>query len=72
MKNKDKDYRNMTFQEAVEWVQKNVLPYDDVRKRVRSRQVAYLLYNAVADASKYAHFLEQKIKELENANEKIS
>lgn len=64
MKTKEKDHRNMPLTEVIDWVNKNCT-MDDVRKRLKSRSVAYILACHLKEAVKYISELEERIKELE-------
>jgi len=57
----NKDYRNMGITEAVQWTRKNCM-FEDVRMRIASRQVAYVLLNELANAGRYIQELEAKLK----------
>lgn len=60
-----KDYRTLTLEETVQWVHDNC-SFDDVRKRLKSRSVAYILAYKLSEAVEYIQHLELRIKELEN------
>lgn len=60
----NKDYRNITLEDAVQWTVKNCM-MDDVRKRLMSRAVAYVL----AAQLKYASEL---IVDLVAENERLN
>ena len=58
---KDKDYRDISLQEVVDWVSKNCL-MEDVRKRLKSRSVAYILACHLKEAVSYIAVLEKELK----------
>lgn len=58
----EKDYRTMTFEQATIWVTDNCR-FEDVRKRIRSRQVAWLLYTALQKLIEYCKKIENELKE---------
>jgi hypothetical protein len=62
---KNQDYRTLTLEEAVNWTKEKCL-LDDVRMRMKSRSVAFILFHSLCDAVQYISHLEAKIKELEN------
>jgi len=62
-KDKNRDYRTMTLPHVVEWVEKNCL-LDDVRKRLKSRSVAYILACHLKEAVSYISHLEAELKQL--------
>jgi hypothetical protein len=62
--NKEKDYRSITIGEAMDWVAKNCV-HDDVRKRLKSRAVAWRIGTHLLIAINYVADLEKRITELE-------
>ena len=58
-----KDHKNITILEALDWTEKNCM-FDDVRKRMRSRAVAYRLYEALKKAVGRIQELEQELKDV--------
>lgn len=58
-----KDYRTLSFEQVVDWVIKNC-QYDDVRIRIQSRSVAWILFTKLKEATNYINTLESTIKEL--------
>ncbi len=61
----NKDYRTLTLEEAVQWVH-DKCKLEDVRMRMKSRSVAYILICKLSEAVQYIAVLEAKVKELEN------
>jgi hypothetical protein len=62
--NKEKDYRSITINEATDWVDKNCV-HDEVRKRLKSRAVAWRIGTHLLIAINYVADLEKRIVELE-------
>lgn len=60
-----KDYRTLTIEEAVQWVHEKC-NLEDVRMRMKSRSVAYILTCKLSEAVQYIQHLETIIAELEN------
>lgn len=60
-----KDYRKLTIEEAVQWVHEKC-KLDDVRMRMKSRSVAFILTCNLSEAVQYIQHLEARIAELEN------
>ena len=56
----DKDHSHISYKEAVDWTIKNC-SYNDVRKRLRSRAVAWTLLHRINE-------LETKLTLLESSN----
>jgi uncharacterized small protein (DUF1192 family) len=61
---KEKDYRSITIDEAMAWVDKNCF-HEDVRKRLKSRAVAWRIGTHLLIAINYVADLEKRIAELE-------
>jgi len=57
------DHRNITIHEAVAWTDKNCT-LDDVRKRLRSRSVAFILLKHLRESVIYINTLENELTEL--------
>ena len=62
--NKEKDHRSITIDEAMAWVDKNCF-HEDVRKRLKSRAVAWRIGTHLLIAINYVADLEKRIVELE-------
>jgi hypothetical protein len=62
--NKEKDYRSITIDEAMDWVDKNC-GHDDVRKQLKSRAVAWRIGTHLLIAINYVADLEKRVVELE-------
>ena len=60
----EKDYRSITIDEAMEWVDKNCVS-EDARKRLKSRAVAWRIGTHLLIAINYVADLEKRITELE-------
>jgi hypothetical protein len=58
-------YRSITIDEAMEWVDKNCF-HEDVRKRLKSRAVAWRIGTHLLIAINYVADLEKRIVELES------
>lgn len=59
-KKQNKDYRNMSFEDAVHWTNKHC-QMEDVRMRIASRQVAYIFFNEIIKAGRYIQDLEERL-----------
>lgn len=69
-KKQDKDYRDITINEAMQWIDKQC-QYEDVRKRLMSRAVAYKVGTYLLIAMNKIAELEAELRELkgeEDAN----
>ena len=60
----EKDYRSITIDEAMAWVDKNCF-YEDARKQLKSRAVAWRIGTHLLIAINYVADLEKRITELE-------
>ena len=60
----EKDYRSITIDEAMAWVDEYCF-YEDVRKRLKSRAVAWRIGTHLLIAINYVADLEKRITELE-------
>ena len=60
----EKDFSQTTLEESISWTEKNCR-FADVRKRIKSRSVAWMLLKHLKEAIIYINQLEIKIKELE-------
>ena len=60
----EKDYRSITIDEAMEWVDKNCVS-EDARKQLKSRAVAWRIGTHLLIAINYVEDLEKRIVELE-------
>jgi hypothetical protein len=58
------DYRSITIDEAMEWVDKNCVS-EDARKQLKSRAVAWRIGTHLLIAINYVADLEKRIVELE-------
>ncbi len=58
-----KDYTEMSVEEAVKTVLTQY-KFDNTRKRIKSKAIAWILCNALREAVQYIENLENKIKEL--------
>lgn len=61
----EKDYRSITIDEAMEWVDKNCVS-EDARKQLKSRAVAWRIGTHLLIAINYVADLEKRIVELES------
>lgn len=59
------DYRSITIDEAMEWVDKNCVS-EDARKQLKSRAVAWRIGTHLLIAINYVADLEKRIVELES------
>jgi hypothetical protein len=60
----EKDYRSITIDEAMEWVDKNCVS-EDARKQLKSRAVAWRIGTLLLIAINYVADLEKRIAKLE-------
>lgn len=59
----EKDFRKMTLDQAVTWTMQTC-KFDDVRKRIRSKAVAWILLKHITELAEYTKSLEAQIKVL--------
>ena len=64
---KEKDYRNISLEEAFQWVRANCT-FEHNRKVIKSRAVAYILARAVTAA---VDVIEAKTKEVEGLKKEL-
>ena len=60
-----KDYSNITVEEALEWTRTHC-SMNNVRTRMKSRAVAWVLLATIVEAVDYIEYLETKLMELQN------
>lgn len=67
-KKQDKDYRDITIEQAMQWIDKQC-HHEDVRKRLMSRAVAYKVGTYLLMAMNKIAELEAEIKKLKGEDD---